>query len=313
MNKDFLSWLGHADNNTCTIEEAGMTYHFARVQKNEFFEYLYCQRQYSEKELTRGGAFKYVGIFCRKDGELYDAQYDLKSLDHELGTMADKSAGVLSEQLQAAVRQRVEAAIGNDRRNLKISELTDSALLKRLDYARQYGAKENARKRYMDMEEFQPPVYRCAYDPDHWTEDSLLDYILDPQGYASKEAAAYIENNQEEMLFDFLCSDMELAEYQALVVDTNNPVHIVKKIMAAMNTTPAKTVNVTILKNGEEFTFKTEAQELRRDCKNYYSSWNMVAADRRKFEELFGRSADYTPQEILRITYARAVLYEAGQ
>ena len=307
MNRDFLSWLGHADSNTCTIEEAGMTYHFIRVQKSEFFDYLYCQRQYSEKELTRGSAFKYVGIFCRKDGELYDAQYDLKSLDHELGTMADKSAGVLSEQLQAAVRQRVEAAIGNDRRNLKISELTDSALLKRLDYARQYGAKENARKRYMDMEEFQPPVYRCVYDPDHWTEDSLLDYILDSQGYASKEAAAYIENNQEEMLFDFLCSDMELAEYQALVADTNNPVHIV------MNTTPAKTVNVTILKNGEEFTFKTEAQELRRDCKNYYSSWNMVAADRRKFEELFGRSADYTPQEILRITYARAVLYEAGQ
>ena len=95
--------------------------------------------------------------------------------------------------------------------------------------------------------------------------------------------------------------------------DRDNPVHIVKKIMAAMNTTSAKTVNVTICKDGEEFSFKAEAQELRRDCKNYYGSWYMVAADRRRFEARYGRSADYYPQEIIRITYARAVLYEAGK
>ena len=141
----------------------------------------------------------------------------------------------------------------------------------------------------------------------------MLSYILDPQGYASKEATDYMEGNQEEMLFDFLCNDVELAEYQALVDDRDNPVHIVKKIMAAMNTTSAKTVNVTICKDGEEFSFKAEAQELRRDCKDYYSTWNIVAADRRKFEQRFGRHAEYYPQEIIRITYARAVLYEAGK
>ena len=141
----------------------------------------------------------------------------------------------------------------------------------------------------------------------------MLSYILDPQGYAAKEATDYMEGNQEEMLFDFLCNDVELAEYQALVDDRDNPVHIVKKIMAAMNTTSAKTVNVTICKDGEEFSFKTEAQELRRDCKNYYGSWYMVAVDRRRFEARYGRSADYYPQEIIRITYARAVLYEAGK
>ena len=51
-------------------------------------------------------------------------------------------------------------------------------------------------------------------------------------------------------------NDVELAEYQALVDDTDNPVHIVKKIMAAMNTTSAKTVNVTICKDGEEFSLR---------------------------------------------------------
>ena len=72
MNKDFLSWLGHTGGHTCMIENAGTTYYFVRVQKNEDFDYLYCQRQYSGKELARGGTFKYAGIFCRRDGELYD-------------------------------------------------------------------------------------------------------------------------------------------------------------------------------------------------------------------------------------------------
>ena len=76
---------------------------------------------------------------------------------------------------------------------------------------------------------------------------------------------------------------------------------------------PEGYAHVTISKNGTEFTFKTEAFSLRGDCGSHYNSWSIVAADRRKFEELFGRSADYTPEEILRITYARNVLYEAGK
>ena len=311
MNKDFLSWLGHAGSHTCMIQNAGTTYYFVRVQKNEDFDYLYCQRQYSGKELARGGTFKYAGIFCRRDGELYDAQYDVQGMAGE--DTQERGAGQLRENLQQDVRRLVEAAVANDRRNLQITELSDPELLRKLKNEQDYYAKSKARERFLDAAEFEPPSFQCFYEAENWTEDSLLSYILDPQGYAAKEATDYMEGNQEEMLFDFLCNDVELAEYQALVDDRDNPVHIVKKIMAAMNTTSAKTVNVTIYKDGEKFSFKTEAQELRRDCKDYYSTWNIVAADRRKFEQRFGRHAEYYPQEIVRITYARAVLYEAGK
>lgn len=311
MNKDFLSWLGQTEKNACMIQSAGMTYYFVRVAKSEVFDYLYCQRQYSGKELTRDGAFKYAGIYCRSDGELYDGQYDVQGLAGE--DTEERSAGQLRGNLQRNVRQKVEAAIANDRQNLQITELSDAELLRKLKYEQDYGAKDKARRHFLDTVDFEPPSFRCFYEPARWTEDSLLSYILDSEAYTDKETEAYIATHQEEMLFDFLCNDAELAEYQALVADTENPVHTVKKIIAAMNTTAAKTVNVTINKDGEEFTFKTEANELRRDCSQYYSSWNMVAADRRKFEERFGRSADYRPKEIVRITYARAVLYEAGK
>ena len=180
MNKDFLSWLGHAGSHTCMIQNAGTTYYFVRVQKNEDFDYLYCQRQYSGKGLARGGTLKYAGIFCRRDVELYDAQYDVQGLAGE--DTQERGAGQLRENLRQAVRRLVEAAVANDRRNLQITELSDPELLRKL------------------------------------------------------------KNEQD-----------------------------------------------------------------------YYSTWNIVAADRRKFEQRFGRHAEYYPQEILLITYARSVLYEAGK
>ena len=170
----------------------------------------------------------------------------------------------MRESLCQAVRRLVEAAVANDRRNLQITELSDPELLRKLKNEQDYYAKSKARERFLDAAEFEPPSFQCFYEAENWTEDSLLSYILDPQGYAAKEATDYMEGNQEEMLFDFLCNDVELTEYQALVDDRDNPVHIVKKIMAAMNTTSAKTVNVTVCKDGEEFSFKAEAQELRR-------------------------------------------------
>ena len=74
---------------------------------------------------------------------------------------------------------------------------------------------------------------------------------------------------------------------------------------------PGDQGTVTIHKDGQDFTFKTEASVLRRDCTNTYGTWYIVAADRREFERRFGRSAEYAPGEIVRITYARKVLYEA--
>lgn len=311
MNDTFTSWLASGDTGLCHFKESGYNYNIIRVEKDADFDYLFCQRQFHEKGMTRDSAFKYVAVYCRRDGLLYDAQYDLSSIDRDSELFAGRGADQLREQLKKAVRDKVEAAIGNDRGNLQVTELSGSILLNRLEYTNSHGAREEARKRFLDTVDSPPPVFHCYYEPEHWQEDTLLSYIIDPGGYAEREAAAFIAANQEDMLFDFLHNDAVLKEYRAILADTDNPVHIIKKIKAAMETTSAKTVNVTIRKDGTEFSFKTEASSLRGDCGSHYNSWGLVAADRRKFAELFGRSADYTPQEILRITYARTVLYEA--
>ena len=312
MNDIFTSWLASGDIEQCCFQEKGDTYIMIRVEKAPDFEYLFCQQQDNGKGVTRNSSFKYAGIYCRKDGLLYDMQYPFTDVAESREELRSRSEEALWRQLRADVRKKGEEAIGNDRRNLTITKITDFDLLSKLDYALKYSAKEQARKRFLDTVDFEPPVFQCHYDPDRWTEDMLLSCISDPEGYADKEAADYIAANQDDMLFDFLYHDAVVREYEAILADTGNPVHIVKKIMEAMRTTSAKTVMVTVCKEGTEFTFKMEAAELRRDCTSNYHAWNIVAADRRKFEAMFGSHTDFYPQEIIRITYARNVLYEAG-
>ncbi len=309
MNDQFSNWLFSNDTAPCCLQGRGWNYLLIRVEKNADFEYLFYQTLYDTEGLVRDENFNYAGIYCQKDGLLYDACQDLIRIVENPESLKARTAGALQEQLIAAVRERVEAVINNDRRNLQVTKLTDGCLLNQLEYTYKYDAAQTARSLYLAGEQLS--VFFCYYKPDSWTEDSLLSYIADPEGYVQKQAEDYIAKNQENMLFDFLRNEAILKEYRAILADTENSLHLVKKISAAMAATSAKTVNVTIRKNETEFIFKTEASSLRGDCGSYYNSWNIVAADRRKFEELFGRSANYTPEEIVRITYAKKSLYEA--
>ena len=219
-------------------------------------------------------------------------------------------AAAMLQRLEADVRQAVEDAIGNDRSKLRITELVTQGSKNRLENHIAYGAASEARELFLSDEGDGAFTYRCPYDPPRWTEDSLLEYILDPEGYAAREAAAYINGHQDNILYNFLANDATAAEYRAIQNNPRHPAHLVKQIMQAVGATTSKTVRVTIRKNGLEFAFKTRANEFRRDCGNHYWSHNIAAADRREFERLFG-CGDYGPEDILRIEYGRAVIYMA--
>ena len=92
--------------------------------------------------------------------------------------------------------------------------------------------------------------------------------------------------------------------------DTENPIHRMKAITEALKASGAKTVTVTVEKDGMELTFKTAANSLTGH-RNYYSTYDIPAQDRREFERLFGRSANYSAEDIIRITYGKKTLYEA--
>jgi hypothetical protein len=304
FHDQFNAWLAGPEGGAFIFSMHNSHTAVIRVPKGVYFEYLYFQRNFNSSGMERGDSFQYGGIFCKRDGQVYDRQHGISELV-EVGRGVTK----LYDRLEADVRGAVEAAIGGDRRNLRVKELTDQCKIEHLEHFEKYGAASNARERFLrDTDD--AFAYRCSYAPPPWTEDSLLAYILDPEGYAASEAGAYIENCQEAMLYEFLTNDALAAEYCAIVENPRNQAHRVKAIMRAMSTTAAKTVRVTIRKDGQELTFKAEADQFRRDCGSYYSSWRIEAAGRRDFERLFGRG-DYGPEHITRIEYGKAVLYES--
>ena len=86
--------------------------------------------------------------------------------------------------------------------------------------------------------------------------------------------------------------------------------HIIAAIKRVLEKNTYKTVNVTTEIDGKELTFKAAASDLNRDPCGTYSSWNILAQDRVKFEELYGRHAGYRPHDIIKITYGKTAIYE---
>ena len=61
-----------------------------------------------------------------------------------------------------------------------------------------------------------------------------------------------MRDNQEEFLAQFLKKDALLAEYQMLSQDSDAPVYRMRAITDALQKSGAKTVNVTVQKDGVE-------------------------------------------------------------
>jgi len=306
-------WLAGTGPFMCKAK--GYNFTLMRVRKNADFDYLYTQRQYNGTGIVRDTKFEYAGIYFRRNGLVYDCQYNVRDLFDAPEAQDARSEEALLKYLKVAVRSSVETTISNDRNNLRITELSDQRRLEQLEYYQQSSAMGQARKMYLSQDddcgdEGYQFTFQCEYRPEQWTEDSLLAYILDPDGYVCDEANKYFNSYQEVMLSDFLKGDIVVAAYNEMVGNPSNPIHYVKGIMRAVSASSAKTVTVTIHKDGKEFTFKTEVRDLCLDCTDYYSDSYMMAADRRKFEELFGRYPKYRPEDIVRIEYARSVLYE---
>ena len=311
MNELLVNWLHSGDKGLLRLVLPRETYLFLRAEKQPGFDYLYCQRQYGSDGLRRKDGFQYAGLYCAADGLIYDADYALTHMDGADKTLSARSYEALRRQLQQDVRAMIEQRVDNDRGNLTVHELTDEKFLSTLEVYRKYYAARDVRQRYLETGKINGDGFQCEYCPEEWTETSLLSYISDPLAYAENESERYWTDHQEEMLLQFLEQDARATERTVLLNNSQNPIHIVRQIMDVMNASGAKTVNVTVRKDGQELTFKTETSDLRRDCTGSYGTWHMAAADRRRFIERFGRNAEYRPEEILRITYGRSVLYEA--
>ena len=70
-------------------------------------------------------------------------------------------------------------------------------------------------------------------------------------------------------------------------------------------------MNVTIQRDGKDFTFKYPAFNLGCNAYMDYHSWDMPAKDRENFRNMFEEGSRFYPQEITAISYRGKTIYEA--
>ena len=125
--------------------------------------------------------------------------------------------------------------------------LVSSGQAKRdLQYYQDYGAKETV---ICQIFANQAPdgQFHSDYILNELPEAAFMAWLQDPEGFIETEADQHIKINQEKFLLQFLKDDALLAEYQALMQDTENPIHRMKAITEALKASGAKTVTVTNL------------------------------------------------------------------
>ena len=223
----------------------------------------------------------------------------------------NESLGQMSDTVTDKVQRLIWQTIGNDRSKLSITELSNKGK-ESLDIAAKYSVDGKARELFLQgINSSEAVGYTCDFQFGGWSESDLLEYIRNPSGFIERQAREYIDTHQEDILWEFQRNDLVAASMKRMEANEDSPLHRLRNIMAVMNNLPAKTVLVTVCKEGTAFTFKTDACELRRDPFSYYSTLNMAAPDRRQFELLYGRHSNYTPEDIIDISYRGSSVYSA--
>lgn len=306
--EELQNWLRDSSYKPLIYADRGTTYIFTKIPKTEKFDYLYLQRAYNDIPLERNRDFKYAGVYHKEQGKIYDSFHCFSEYFPDIESTVGLNA--MGENVVSSVHKMIEERLGNDKTNLNVLELSEK-YLKDLQNYEQYYLEREARGNYLKGISRDSIVFECDYKFVEWKETNLLSYIDNPNDFISKEADRYFLEHQEDMLWTFKRNELLIEKLKELEEQEDGKLVRIRNIMAAAKSVEAKTLRVTVNKDGEEFTFKTDADVLRRDPGTYYPTWNIAASERREFEKLFGRSADYYPEEITKITYGKNIIYSA--
>lgn len=313
-DEELKAWFNNPRSCQLSKGDNYSTEHLVKIPYEKDFDLLFYNQTWREKNIALDAKLESAGLYYRKDGCIYNPYYSLEHCLESSAMLTDHTSKTdFAKKFTELVKAKVEEIIDNKRSNISIKELTDSYLLRQMEYYAEYGAVDAAKKEFIKGNAVSDIVYRCPFSTDSMSDKEYIQFILDKEPLVEETAKTYIEEHQENILAQFYNNALLKKELQSIYDDPEHILHRVKAIIDAVQESGAKTVNVTINKEDKDFTFKYETRTLTVAPSSYYSTYNMKASDRREFENLFGRSADFYPNEITKITYGRNVIYDSSE
>ena len=141
------------------------------------------------------------------------------------------------------------------------------------------------------------------------TED-ILDYIDNSKSLIERYTKEILEKTVNCLFVQYEKYKLYSQKFDEIISDKSNEINKKKAIKEALK--DKKSVNITILKDGKTFTFKTSTEGFIYRVRNSYSIYDIASQDRQKYREIFGYY-DYTFDEIQKITYGKKDIYIKGQ
>ncbi len=305
--EEFMAWLKDG-RDMLTVERTNAWACFIKLPKRDGIDYIFHQEGYHCEPLGRDGHFDFAGIYMRAEQKLYCPCISTRAVS-DWKNDPNTTEGDLRKIFCQAVNMRIEEMVKGG--GVGIDELMDTGLKSEIESYRDCRAEGIAAQEYIDSVPLENIRYRANYQVYQW-DDGMLDFLQDRDGYAMRIAGEYVMFHQEDILAELLRIGAVREKYAAIIADQSSPIHLMKKISDAVRSSGAATVRVTIEKDGVQATIRTSAKSLS-GYHPAYDDFDAPIPDRKTFSEAFGKWANYTAQDIRRITYGRKTIYEAPE
>ena len=306
---ELSKWLQDDITKPAVIRNGDYADTIIRVPYDDDFDFLFHQNSYNGEPLTVNANMAYCGIYNKLDGQIYDVKFPLKGKLDDMDST--KSMLDIEQQFNDDVRAFIEGVVGNDVDHLRSPSFEDAKYDNRLDDFRRNYADSIVTRMYLGGDSADDVNFQCGYYLDRSSSALMLRYLKYRDATVEEAATGYWQTHQDDMLLELRKNEILREKLRVLEANPNHPLHKQKAVMDAVKDSGAKTVNVTIIKGGEEYSFKYSADRLSRYLDGRYSAWEMPPKDRDGFYERFGRYSDFTPEDITEISYRGKTLYEA--
>ena len=306
---ELSKWLQDDITKPAVIRNGDYVDTVVRVPYDDDFDFIFHQNSYNGEPLTVNANMAYCGIYNKLDGQLYDVKFPLKGKLDDMDSA--KSMLDIEQQFNDDVRAFIEGVVGDDVDHLRSPSFEDAKYDNRLDDFRRNYADSIVTRMYLGGDSADDIRFQCGYYLDRSSSALMLRYLKYHDATVEEAATGYWQTHQDDMLLELRKNEILREKLRVLEANPNHPLHKQKAVMDAVKDSGAKTVNVTIIKGGEEYSFKYSADRLSRYMEGKYSAWDMPSKDRDGFYERFGRYSDFTPEDITEISYRGKTLYEA--
>lgn len=269
--------------------------------------FLYSKNIYYDAMETLKARYEYQGFYNLITNKFYDLGYTLSGLMNLRSTLGcDK----LKSQILNGIKEKIaeELTINHDKYFMDNMNL-DEELSNQLEYWEEYQARDSAKRDFF-VDEIKSLIdfMNLRFRNNEIKEiniDEILNFIQGPETLLNYYKDEFLNKCISGLYVDFKRYVIYEKYISEIKKDKSNILHKQKYLKEAIK--DKKTVNVTILKNGHQFTFKTDSKDFFR-LDNEYSKYNIQAKDRRKYEELF-ECNDYLFEEIVSIKYGKQEIY----